>query len=654
MNDIVTRSDKGERLTHAEVDGNFSSIKAAIDRQSSLIINAADYGVVGDGETDNSSALLLIRDVLRLDLERLHTVEFPPGHYVYTNNRWLAHTGRVRVNGNGSTFQCIYSDPAGRVQNQRPFNMQAPDQNAYDEPFQGSVTGYTSGFKFATAAAGSRVVTLTEAGGLSAFAVGMRVLLWGYDQQWYGWPPNMRYYEWNVVSSVDEADNTITLANPMAHDYDDRWGDFVSTGSPPQAYYGAPRILSLERPGQYFYAHYIELNDLFVANNPNTVGGSLGLAVICEDLRMNNVRGDTEINVFPKYSRQSYYRDCVFRKNDIDKINGRVIFERCHLGMDLTHASGVQELRVVDCVIEGAVRACPRVLAVTGCRIRPESNRSFALQTHFNSWPVLRTTFVGNMIEPHGALEFVVDNHDAIAFTASRVDGNGFIRLSNTEGNRNNVLRPLIVGADLIRMDTAEAARITAIWYDGDEDEHVIEIAFATAFTDATVLRGYSMQQITSENNTIAGTPAREFRHVRPLQLSRRVVQWHDFTPPVGAALEPAVRTMDAMAYVHGVRVRVTRPYTGSDSSPYGLIYLISESGTVCPIRFSFLTVGRAEIGYSGTVATWDGVLDEIQIPDPTVLVRTVETRFRQGGLAISGSISQMPRFRIELLLEMP
>ena len=55
-----------------------------LDARTSWINAATDFGVIGDGSTNNSTALITMRNAMIADPGTLHRVYFPPGDYQAT------------------------------------------------------------------------------------------------------------------------------------------------------------------------------------------------------------------------------------------------------------------------------------------------------------------------------------------------------------------------------------------------------------------------------------------------------------------------------------------------------------------------------------------------------------------------------------------
>lgn len=72
------------------------------------MLDAEDFGLVGDGQTDVSANLKALRDVIRAGPDRVWVVDFDPGHYCYTDNTWwLFGDHDVVLRFNNSKVECI-------------------------------------------------------------------------------------------------------------------------------------------------------------------------------------------------------------------------------------------------------------------------------------------------------------------------------------------------------------------------------------------------------------------------------------------------------------------------------------------------------------------------------------------------------------------
>jgi hypothetical protein len=191
--------------------------------------------------------LLALRGVLHKHRGRALTLRFPPGGEVhYTDNRWLWGVGDVTIEGNGTGFRCVSDGPWGA--DARPFNVKTPFHvlgpvSRAEEQRQGNP--FTVG-------------ELLSGADLAAYE-GQRVLIYGYDTQQTGFPPNPRFFHYTSVRGGQ-------LVDPLPWEPDDRWPDFEQFTGP----IGRPRILSLERE-DYCHPRRIVLRNLRLLPNPRLI-----------------------------------------------------------------------------------------------------------------------------------------------------------------------------------------------------------------------------------------------------------------------------------------------------------------------------------------------------------------------------------------------
>src|SRR5947208_1663872 len=74
----------------------------------------------------------------------------------------------------------------------------------------------------------------------------MPVVIYGYDQQGSGYPPNMRYFEYKTVLTANAGTGVVTFTDQLQNFYDSRWWDTTYPDGDHLAH-GAPRILPLQR-----------------------------------------------------------------------------------------------------------------------------------------------------------------------------------------------------------------------------------------------------------------------------------------------------------------------------------------------------------------------------------------------------------------------
>ena len=301
------------------------------------VVDLSDY-IINDAAADNTERLLALRDVLHQHRDRALTLRFPPGGEVrYTDNRWLWGAGDVTIEGDGTGFRCV-SDSVWE-EDTRPFNVKTPFHvlgpvSRAEEHRQGNP--FTVG------------ELLSEAG--LADYEGQRILIYGYDTQQDGFPPNPRFFHYTRVVGG-------ALEDPLPWEPDDRWPDFEQfTGT-----IGRPRILSLDRK-DYYHPRRIVLRNLRLLPNPKfdlapstlstdwlemeDVEATYVTFTICQDVRLRRVRGETW---------------------EPDKIIEALVMEDCDATEHFGGVTGVREFLARNCRFALDVRGAGPDMTFEGC-----------------------------------------------------------------------------------------------------------------------------------------------------------------------------------------------------------------------------------------------------------------------------------------------
>ena len=310
--------------------------------------------------------MLALRDVLHQHRGRPLTLRFPAGGEVrYTNNRWLWGVGDVTIEGNGTAFCCTSDSPWD--DDARPFNVKTPfhvfggDVSRADEHRAGDP--YTVG------------ELLSEA--VLADYEGQRVLIYGYDTQQGGFPPNPRFFHFTrVVGGALEA--------PLLWEPDDRWPDFEQFTGP----IGRPRILSSLEREDYYHPRRIVLRNLRLLPNPNfdlapsTLGAdwlemedvevNYVTFTICKDVRLRRVRGATW---------------------EPDKIIETLVMEDCDATAEFGGATGARVFRARNCRFAGDIRGSGPDMEFEGCTFAGAPVSKWGIWRHIDDRPVARLLF---------------------------------------------------------------------------------------------------------------------------------------------------------------------------------------------------------------------------------------------------------------------
>src|ERR1700683_807666 len=210
---------------------------------NSTILLADRYGILpGNSASTNDIGFAALHKAMIASPSTVWHVIFSPGAYTYTNNRWLWGIQNVIIDAYHATFQNTSSD--ANYGNSIPLMVNDPFDDSGDVPWPH--TSYVDGYLINTAAARASSVTTTIAANAGNFTAGMPVLVYGYDQQGAGYPPNMRYFEYKSVLSADAKTGVVTFTDQLQNFYDSRWWDTGNYGNTEESF-GAPRILSVAR-----------------------------------------------------------------------------------------------------------------------------------------------------------------------------------------------------------------------------------------------------------------------------------------------------------------------------------------------------------------------------------------------------------------------
>ena len=335
-----------------------------------MILNAKDFGVVGDGQQHNTLELMALRDHIRSGPDCIWVVEFEPGHYCYSDERWLLFGSRtVILEFNNSTVECLARPllPLGA----------GPITWTVEYPATPTVANTTSppGHLIEDTKAGQDIARLVV--GDDGFVAGDRVLVAGYIQQTnqdgtegWGWPPNFKVFEWKRVIEVIDA-ITLRFEDPFRFEYLKSWPDLVHpfNGLP----YGAPRIWRCRLDdGRHINRSLTIRNAHFIGGRDRAPGTFTPISPRGWHLTLQNCTASPETVCWPSEAKRNDYIDCQLwcAQVEMDKIVESVRFDRCDFRNRLSSGgAGVLDVSFRDCSFYGFVQATPRrSWTMDGCR----------------------------------------------------------------------------------------------------------------------------------------------------------------------------------------------------------------------------------------------------------------------------------------------
>ena len=327
-----------------------------------MILNAKEFNVLGDGTTARATELFQLRDHIRNGPDTIWRVEFDPGHYLYTDERWLSFGDRtVILEFNGSKVECAA----------RPFLPLGGGPISWEAEYPTipsiANTTFQAGHLIETAPVGSREVQLKEPAP-DYYRAGDMILVAGHLQQFtedgtrgWGWPPNFRYFGWHRVAGMAD-EQTVLLVDPLRYTYDAKWQDY------PTDFFGAPRIYGAPRifrgrldDGRQINRSLTIRNANFIAGRARAPGTLTALSGRGWHVRLENCTLGEGTDTWPAVSYLTEYVNCRIDRMEMDKIAERFRAEGCEFYNGLTSGgAAVLDVSWRDCDFYGFVRATPR------------------------------------------------------------------------------------------------------------------------------------------------------------------------------------------------------------------------------------------------------------------------------------------------------
>lgn len=557
------------RSSLTAADGLYHNGPGADDYFESLtqkgpVLHSAVWGVVcdgptsnaGDDGTDNTDALTAIGQYMASDDSTHWHLHIDPGTTStcdFAYNRWMWGVASYDLYGHNVWMRCTQESGADVIRYPLVTGPKA------------FVTGYDSGGNFAstmdgylleTVAASSTTVTLSTSSDDSNFAVGDRVIVHGFEQQGAGWPPNMRHFDWAVVTDVSSG--VLTLDRPLSHSYKSTWPDHItSLGNS----FGAARVSNLDND-TYAWPKLARLHDLVLNKGP---GDSTGIVYIAaQRVELNNVKSDGVM--VPQFHEHISYRNCEIADSDLDKVVTHCSIRDSVIGSGgLTAATGIERLVVEDNEINGKVSVCPREAIFRRNTIRADGEQ----------WPVewrkLTTTTRFVFHDNH----VIDDDADAIfseqtpsTLTVKAAGSNNEIEV---DGASDSTIQIIGVGT-YIYNTSGFGGRVTDIDHDGTD--YVLSGDWST--TPSGTLSFFGLIEGDIKGNRHAQAPPT--RHVNGLVYkdpAEQVATFRYRTSGTINGLSGATGMMPRTVYgkLKSFRMIVHRPYTGASSNPRWSLY---------------------------------------------------------------------------------
>ena len=414
-------------------------------------MNPKWFGAKGDGQHDDSKALIRMRDTMRAKPMLHYKVFFPRGHYIYQNNRWLFGLNKITINATRVQFENI--SRSRWHADKRPINTHSIWDDVGDVS-EAAPKKQTTGTRIENASIGDFSITLTT---MNEFSEGDRILLHGFNQQNGGFPPNLRFFQWNKVIKV--FGRKITLTEPVKYNFKSNgWKDY---GKNRGLKIGKARVIKLNRT-KFNYPEHIEiLGGEFL---PARYGGPDNFIIAAENLVIKNIK--TSGIATPSENKKAVYRNCEFGSAEPDKICDEVKFSQCTFNGSVIEGSGINLLKIKDCKInKGIIRVAPRRGIIKRNVIVSPEKQIYGVIQNKEAWPTELLIIEDNHIIHDGSLDHVVNNGIDGSLTIDGVGRKNRIELKPVKSI--DSIKRIMPGTLLYASDLSDWGRVTDIGYDG-------------------------------------------------------------------------------------------------------------------------------------------------------------------------------------------
>ena len=423
--------------------------------------------IIAGSSPDMATALIAMRNAIKADQgtsDKHYRILMPPYQIKYTNGRWLGEINSFTLEGNGCQLQ--NSANKSYFVDMHTLFYSHMFMNHGDTDYPGDGVAMTSGHILNAVVQGSITVTTTTPGDAANYLLGDYVLVFGFDQQFGGLPPNMRYFYYGKVTVAGVAGTgVVTLDRGAPFPMSTSWLDttnYAGTGLT----YGKPRIVRLRRTGAMW----------------PTVA------------RFNNVRFNASVNVVAGFSvagRRVEFNECIFDYSywpgsvedlvfnycrspfawEFDKLIERVTMNNCHFaGPD--SGTGTNIFVATDCTFDKANM------------IRFSARKQHYIRTHFSGQTGI-DFLMGPYPQPHPIHERIFKDCTASAagtdvsfkelfmadeqsLTVTATNANGEILLTDNSTNH-DVISRLDIGFMIMKSDFTKYGIVTSITHNGTQ-----------------------------------------------------------------------------------------------------------------------------------------------------------------------------------------
>ena len=313
------------------------------------------WSAVNDGVTDNTNAFTWFNNwAIRQDSGATITLNFQRGTYIHKNPRFTYNIRHLIVNGNGATLE-----------NNTTW---APDKDALitasgfgNETGINQPAGNVSFYLIRTTIPNTDTIKFLTPSNAANFSVGEMIAVGSFDQGQSGFPPNLKYFDYAVVTGGNLDSGFLYLDRNLTHVH---LSDAVYTSSITQ-YTGQASVYKIEQ-GSKFNINQV-FNDLTLLCTTAPTNQDDYVVTSGNYIEMNRCNA---VNFDPTVANTLVYRNCVNSGPcEFDKeVNNFTDYGSRWVG-NVSNATSFNSVSFINSALDTITNFTPRSLSFTNCTV---------------------------------------------------------------------------------------------------------------------------------------------------------------------------------------------------------------------------------------------------------------------------------------------
>lgn len=317
-------------------------------------INPGWFGAVGENSVIDTAAFLGMRSFGQTKTGKI-IIDFPVGiEYFIADPTWMQGMQHLIVNGNGSSIKNTAVSNYAKMLMYPVFGLRWPVGGI-------GISGWSNTPKFSLIGCNkgdTSVFTATPADA-GQLPLNNMIMIASWDiQVSNSIPPNMRYYEWHNIVSVDYSTGEVVLDQPLEFDHRDDIPYYIHND-------GRATIYNTSSVTDFNINQ--TWNDLEFIKNDIDSSGAVSEAIYCtgKNIIFNRCKGE----FLPSVAESIELVDCICTDSfEVDKLIKKLKIEGGVVENVMGQATGAGEIEIINATLNAGWYIGPRVLTLRGVR----------------------------------------------------------------------------------------------------------------------------------------------------------------------------------------------------------------------------------------------------------------------------------------------